>query len=110
MNIVIIIIVAILLLCLSLAPALLIWSLTALLSKKSYSLPYLKMTGLCFLLSLVTAVIINLELEAGVISVLLFITVFSFLWSLILLPFVYIFKIRGSTSSFDEVEENEISL
>lgn len=107
MNIVIMIIVATLLLCLSLAPTLLIWSFTSLLSKNSYSLPQFKMTGICFFLSLVTGAVMNLELEGGAGSVFFFIAVVSSLWSLALLPLIYIFKIRGKSITSEEIETTD---
>jgi len=107
MNIVIMIVVAALLLCLSLAPTLLIWSFTALLSKNSYSLPYFKMTGTCFFLSLITGAAMKFELEGGVGSAFLFTAAASSLWSLALLPLIYIFKIRGNSITSDETETTD---
>tara|TARA_B100000446_G_C10487750_1_gene318401 strand:+ start:67 stop:963 length:897 start_codon:yes stop_codon:yes gene_type:complete len=106
MNTVVMIILAALLF-LSLAPTVLIWSLTALISKKRYSLPYFKMTGICFFLSVITGAIMNLELEGGAGSAFFFIAVLSVLWSLALLPFIYIFKVRRNPIVSEKVEKTD---
>lgn len=104
MNTMIMTAVAALLLCLSLAPTLLIWSFAALLSKNSYSLPQFKMTGICFFLSLITGAVMDLELEGGTGSAFFFIAVVSFLWTLALLPLIYMFKIHGYSVAPVETE------
>lgn len=107
MNTMIMTAVAALLLSLSLAPTLLIWSFAALLSKNSYSLPHFKMTGICFFLSLITGAVMDLKLEGGTGSAFFFITVFSFLWTLALLPLIYMFKIYGNSVAPSETETTD---
>jgi len=62
------------------------------------------MTGACLALSLVSGAAINLELEGGAGTGFLFVAFVSVIWSIILLPFVYMLKIHGNFLSSNELE------
>jgi hypothetical protein len=92
LDIVIIIGVGLLLVCLAISPSLLIWSASSLWLPKWYALPPIRMTLLCLLLSFISAAILNLELESGVMSVGPLIFALSLAWSLILIPIIIVVK------------------
>ena len=86
MDIVIILGIGLLLVCLAMSPSLLIWSAFSLWLPKWYVLPPIRMTLLCLLLSFISAAILNVELESGLMSVGPLIFVMSLGWSLLLVP------------------------
>ncbi|MDD5391689.1 MAG: hypothetical protein PHE17_01585 [Thiothrix sp.] len=67
-------------------PCLLFWWLAWKLLPKAYALPPYRMVVLCVTLSILTAMVLNLELEVGVLSIAPLTLVFTLLWSLLLLP------------------------
>jgi len=77
---------------LGLSPALLVWALAAYFSPEEYDIKPLRMLVVSFLLSVVLGVSINIELEAGMVSGIVFISVVSFALSCILIPLTIIFK------------------
>jgi hypothetical protein len=67
-------------------PCLLFWWLAWKLSPKTYALPPYRMVVLCVTLSILTAMVLNLELEVGMLSIAPLMLVLTLLWSLLLLP------------------------
>jgi hypothetical protein len=86
LDIVIILSVGLLVICLAASPSLLIWSASSLWLPKWYALPPIRMTLFCLLLSFMSAAILNLELESGLMSVGPLIFAMSLGWSLLLVP------------------------
>ena len=86
MEIIIIIGAAALLFFVALLPSWLMWLLAAKFLPIAYVMPPNKMTACCVLLAFVTGLLLNVELEAGALSIPVFIAVVSVLWSLLLIP------------------------
>ena len=80
------ILIMLLLFCLALSPSLLIWLCAYLWLPDAYKLPPYRMTVACFMLALITAFLMNVELEGGAGSGVVVILGFSVLWSAILVP------------------------
>ena len=80
---------------LSLAPTCLVLSATALFIRNYYSLPYFKITVICLLLAMLTTAIISPELEGGIGSAMFLISLISFSWSVIFIPFIWFAKVYG---------------
>ena len=68
------------------SPSWLMWLLAARYLPERYVMPPNRMTILCFLLSLLTAFLFNVELEGGILSVPFFVLILSVLWSVLLIP------------------------
>ncbi len=66
-------------------PCLLFWWLTWKLLPEKYVLPPYRMTLLCVALSFLTAMVLSLELEVGVLSIAPLTLVLTMLWSFLLL-------------------------
>ena len=67
-------------------PCLLFWWLASKLLPKAYALPPYRMVVLCVALSILTAMVLSLELEGGGLSIAPLMLVLTLLWSLLLLP------------------------
>ncbi len=91
-----------LLACLSAGPCLLVWSLSAKWLPEKYYFPPIKMTFLCVVLSVITAYVINFELEGGGISILMAILFLSTIWAAILLPLLLAFKFFVQGSGYEK--------
>ena len=102
MEIIIVAGIVALLACLSVGPCLLVWSLSAKWLPEKYYLPPIKMTSVCVVLSLVTACVINFELEGGGISIFMAILFLSTIWSAILLPIFLVVKFIIERSFYDK--------
>lgn len=85
--------------CLALIPSLVIWLCAYLWAPDAYKLPPYKMTIACFILALITAFVMNIELEGGAGSGLVAVLVLSVLWSALLAPMGilarYLMRLRG---------------
>ncbi|ODS23297.1 hypothetical protein AB835_09760 [Candidatus Endobugula sertula] len=81
-----------LLVCLVISPSLLVWSASVRWLPVWYSLPPVRMTMFCVVLSVITAVVLNLELEAGLLSIGPQIFILCLGWSLVLIPITIVFK------------------
>ncbi|WP_041324522.1 hypothetical protein [Saccharophagus degradans] len=77
---------------LGLSPALLVWALAAYFSPEAYDIKPLKMLVVSFVLSVVIGMSVNIELEAGMLSGIVFISVASFALSCVLIPLTIIYK------------------
>ncbi|ABD81074.1 hypothetical protein Sde_1814 [Saccharophagus degradans 2-40] len=77
---------------LGLSPALLVWVLAAYFSPEAYDIKPLKMLVVSFVLSVVIGMSVNIELEAGMLSGIVFISVASFALSCVLIPLTIIYK------------------
>jgi hypothetical protein len=92
MEILIVVALVILLLCLAVAPCMLIWLCSNLWLPERYKLPPYKMTALCVLLAVTTSIALNLELEGRIGSAPIALLVLSFFWALILLLAISLYK------------------
>ena len=86
MEVAIFIALLILLLVVAASPAWLMWLLAARWLPLKYVMPPNRMAFASVLLSLITAVLLNLELEGGALSAPIFVVVLSVLWSALLIP------------------------
>lgn len=92
MEVAVFIILVILLLVIASSPAWLMWLLAAKWLPAKFVMPPNKMAFMSVLLSLVTAVLLNLELEGGALSAPIFVLAFSVLWSAFLIPICILAK------------------
>jgi len=86
MEIFLFVLIMLLLLCVALSPSLVIWLCAYLWLPEAYKLPPYRMTIACFILALISAFLMNVELEGGAGSLVVIILALSFLWSVILVP------------------------
>ncbi|WP_160153116.1 hypothetical protein [Microbulbifer sp. ALW1] len=86
MEIFLYVLIVLLLLCVALSPSLVIWLCAYLWLPDAYKLPPYRMTVACFILALVTAFLMNVELEGGAGSGVVVILALSVIWSAILVP------------------------
>jgi hypothetical protein len=92
LDIVIIFGIGLLLVCLAISPSLLLWSAFSRWLPVWYSLPPVRMTMFCIVLSIITSVVLNLELETGLLSMGPQMFVLCLGWSLVLIPITIVFK------------------
>ena len=74
------------LLLVAVSPAWLMWLFAAKWLPAKYAMAPNWMTFTCLLLSVITAVLLNIELDGGILSAPVFVLVFSILWSALLIP------------------------
>ncbi|WP_445769459.1 hypothetical protein [Rheinheimera sp.] len=86
MEIAIYIVLVVFLLIVAASPAWLMWLLAAKWLPSKFVMPPNRMAFASIVLSLVTATLLNLELESGALSAPIFVLVFSVLWSAFLIP------------------------
>lgn len=75
------------------------WLLAARFLPANYSMPPNKMEAGCVLLLLITAVLLNVELEGGALSAPVVIVIFSIIWSLVLIPLCFLVKYFNKSSN-----------
>jgi len=92
LEIAIYIVLVISLLAVAASPAWLMWLLAAKWLPAKYAMPPNRMALASVLLSLVSAMLLNLELEGGALSAPIFVLVFSILWSVFLIPICVLTK------------------
>ncbi len=92
MDIVLLIVGALVLSVMAVAPALLVWSLSSLWLPAWYSMPPVRMTLLSVGLSVVTSYVLQAELPDGTLSVAPLILALSLAWSLVLIPVIAVFR------------------
>lgn len=68
----------------ALLPCFIVWVTAFKFLPQQYKTTSLKMTGICFLLSLATSFVLNIELEGGALSGVAAVLVLSFLWAFLL--------------------------
>lgn len=86
MEIAIYIVLVVFILIVAASPAWLMWLLAAKWLPSKFVMPPNRMAFASIVLSLVTATLLNLELESGALSAPIFVLVFSVLWSAFLIP------------------------
>jgi len=86
LDIVIAIAIGLILISLAISPSLLAWSAVSLWLPKWYKLPPVKMTIFCFFLSVVTVMVLNVELESGILSIPSTVFLLCLAWLLVLIP------------------------
>ncbi|WP_281559949.1 hypothetical protein [Thalassomonas sp. RHCl1] len=89
-------------LCLATFPCMGLLYIPNLFFSPKWYVPFIWLGGLSMLLAMLTAIVINLELEAGVFSVGIFLIAVSCVWAFIILPIFFIYKwvtIRGRCSN-----------
>lgn len=92
MDIVLLIVVALVLSVIAVAPSLLVWSLSSLWLPGWYSIPPVRMTLLSVGLSVVTLFVLQTELPDGTLSVAPLVLALSLAWSLVLIPVIAVFR------------------
>lgn len=73
-------------------PSLLVLALAAYFSPEKYNLKPYRMLFLTIIVSICIAAIINLELEAGLLSGLIYVCASSFVLSIVLVPLIILYK------------------
>ena len=68
----------------ALIPCFIVWVIAFKFFPQQYRTTSLKMTGVCFLLSLAAGFVLDVELEGGALSGVVAVSAFSFLWAMFL--------------------------